>query len=254
MLVSFQQDKNVNFKSIPLQKVKLRSVRSGRPVEAVLLRLNSRDESDQIVMRKVRDGWLSKQETATSNVIIKQMLSVFEHRKASDAFYAIERPGSEPLEQRIIGMMYLDKHEIVYIKAKPKTNITSDEADLKGVGEMLLGKALDVFYRRGREYVPFISAQDNFYYHVFSDKANLQRAKYADYVAADHMDEECHIFKVFTVYRNGMKKFLEYIQREYSTTFEPETKSKGSPLVNFAFHLHRLLTPPALAKSKKVYS
>lgn len=222
MLTTLVQN-NISFTSMPLQKVNLRKVSDGKPFEAVLSKLDPFDINDQISIDNISRDWITSNEGSNTNQILLAFCEGFKDRTAKNDCYTIELPGPESLDKRLIGMMSLRGYQLLNVKSKPKSLRTDQEKNLKMVGAVLLGKALDVIRNRGFKEASFTSLQNSFYVNLFRE-AGMTEGKNNDYA--------CEVLKgiriiggtKFNVFRRGMKKLLEHLRINESIEFNPEVK------------------------------
>ena len=210
------QNNNVNFTSTPIHSVNLKKLTNGAEdgfVKAVFSKLDPNDINDSLAIHELKATWdvpynLMDEFSREFNLSIK-----------SHEYNAIEMVGEAPLYKRIVGLIcsnsYSRNNEIIstgrVLITKPELSKKSDARSVKGVGEMLLGKA---FYQaklaKSKEF-KFDSSATDFYEKTFAD-AKIRIIKGVNFFQEGGNDR-------FVIGEKDFDKYINWCQQKYQTNF-----------------------------------
>ncbi len=162
------QNNTINFTSTPIQPIILKEMKDGievGTVKAMLTRLDPWTSEDKTAIEQIQKKWKDKQKLLD---IIKKN---FSKKNGSDEFYAIEKPESETLAEKIVGLLgvkimqneFQNQLYLSAIMTKPKLSSRASNGSLKGIGETLFRQCFVSAKTNHANRVNFVSYDDKFY-------------------------------------------------------------------------------------------
>lgn len=203
------QKNNVSFTSTPIHTITLKKLTNGvenGTIKAVFSKLNPFDIKDIESIEKIKETWSDPEK------LIHSFYRHFKEKKSDNEFFAIELDEKNGLSKTILGLLntcFLPKdkmYHLLTINTKPNFIKGRKDKEIKGIGEIMLGEAIQQAKQKKVDSFNFISLADNFYDHTF-EKAKLKFHKsensYAHYI----------------IESEDFDKYIEYCEKKYGNNF-----------------------------------
>lgn len=206
----------INFTSTPIHYVSPRTVEGASQNAKMLfsrLDINSRTDVDAIKQ-------IQEQTWKNDDNIKRTICRKFLGPNVSGDFFALEKQGEESLGERIVGLMNILKYKdsespvvnISYLVSKHNYLSNPKKRQVKGVGEILLGEAVNVAKKFGARLKVF-STNDNFYLHCFENaRMRLNESVMTGIYGSD-----------FTIMGYDLDRFLKYCSKKYKVDYSVDS-------------------------------
>lgn len=203
------QQNNINFKSTPRHKMQLirRNFFRQTPVGVVFSELNPCDEKDKEALGAIKFIWPRRDLYDLQDLFYNDFV-----KRPYEQFYAMELDNRNSLEQRIIGLMCLHEEKLIMLRTSPDFAKENKYRKIKGIGEVLLGEAVNILRGNPQRQLRFCSTNDGFYLHVFDDAGMVQNTDYQMFPRKENRTD-------FTVQSSGLDKLLTCISKKYNIDF-----------------------------------
>jgi len=204
---------NLNFKSIPIHSVNIKNA-DNTLSKAVFSKLNPLDYIDRHAVEQIKNTWDDEYLCAT-----ELFREDFFSKNANECmFHALELPGTDKLEKRILGLsessfdcdksLYLD---LIFINPSQKRG--SEQKKFKNLGEVLLASVFNIARKNDSSKLQFSSVNNGFYYKTFQDA----KIKTVEMPLATGPHKQ--MFSDFIIGKTQIKKYIMYCQKKFNMQF-----------------------------------
>jgi len=213
MQISFPKN-NIYFTSTPIRQVNLKKITNGIDdgfIKAIFSNLNPANPKDRKAVKYINKTW-------NKNLITNEFCDEFLARRDFDTetFYCIELPNKKKLGDKIIGVskgiLFSDNNKPEYflhfIAINPSLRATSENRQIKNIGEVMLGEAFNLAKTADASHISFENI-NSFCNKVFK-KAGI---KIFD---SNQDSSSTNAFSYFfSINKDIIDKYLNYYQKEF---------------------------------------
>lgn len=215
------QNKNINFTSIPVNEVKVLSSKGAyilSPQCAIVSKLSQTCAEDINAIKKINRTWA--QHSSIAYTFCRFFLNKSEKTMQSE-YYALEIPQKGRPFTKIIGLFSTSKGnsgelKLDYIVTEPDFQYKNFKRNIKGVGEVMLGEVFNIAKEKHANLLNIFSTKVNFFDTTFKN-ASIQRF--------DDMDTSSFNItsRFYHLKSKSFDKYIKYIEQKYNFKF-PSTE------------------------------
>jgi len=219
------QNNNINFTSAPLYHVNLKKVSASKNLgKAILSNLNPKDDIDKEAVKQIKKYLIQNETFQNEHSVGKAFCDdFFGFFSRFSKFEAIELPNDNVLHKKIIGLVSYYKNisgnlHLSFIFTNPAFQSKNNTRNLKGVGEIALGRVFKMAQKIEAPELNFTSSKESneFYFKTLKRAhINLNNGK-------NSFNEYNN---QITINQEDFNKYLDYIKKNTTLIFRNKLKT-----------------------------